>query len=80
MEATPPNSRSNVNFKPLRHLIAKEAIDLFQSLVDEKARLIWTLKVTNLDVDLSQNLILRMSWLCPKLDLSLQRNNKFYAT
>ena len=38
----PYSSRSNVNNRPPRHLIGEEAIDLFQSLEDEKTRLMWT--------------------------------------
>ena len=64
--------------RPPRPLTVVEAIDLFQSLEDEKTRLIWTLKVINLD--LSQNLVLRMSRHCPNQELNVQIEDTTYAT
>ena len=52
LEPTPPNSRSNSNNRSPRRLTAEEVIDLFQSLEDEKTRLMWTMKVINLDLHL----------------------------
>ena len=87
MEPRPLNSRSDVNNRSPRCLTAEEVIDLFQSLEDEK-------KEIDVDdesdqsrsrpiailIDLSQNLILRMSGHCPKQDLSLQRDDTTYET
>ena len=52
LEPTPPNSRSNFNNRSPRRLTAEEVIDLFQLLEVGKTRLIWTMKVINLDLDL----------------------------
>ena len=47
------DERSNVNNRSPRRLTNEKVIDLFQSLEDEKTRLMWTMKVINLDLLLS---------------------------
>ena len=73
LEPTPPNSRSNVNNRSPRRLTAEEVIDFFQSLKDmimkkrdyESDQTRSRPTSIAILIDLSQNLILRMSGRSP---------------